>query len=200
MRSGPWRLRWTLLVLLAAVGVHAGRYALAPEVHGDDGTHGYLQFVFPLLVAASLLVLGEFAALVVRLRQTDPAAAQRPRTPAPPVLRLWGMTSAVLLAVYFIQETGEALLGGGGAHELFALFGHGAWVVLPLALVAGALIAMGFRGAVAVVAWAARAHRPRPSRAPRSLALRAPRRLDARASVLALSLAARGPPLHAAGA
>ena len=185
----PWRSRWAALVLLAALCLHAGRYALVPEHHEEDGTHSYLQFVLPLVVAGVLLSVGQFANLLRLARR----GSLRSALPRPGRWRLWARTSLVLLSVYVVQETGEALSGGGDAHEVFALFGHGAWVVIPLAIALGGLVALALRSAAAVLAWVVRRH-VRRLRPPQSFRLVAPPRLGRPASIVARRLAPRGPP------
>lgn len=198
MRTGAsvsgmsWRLRHALLVLVCALGVHHGRYALVPPGHHDDGSHGYLAFLTPALAATLLLAAGRFA---VRLRRGADAGAPRPQ-----LLRLWLTTAALLVAAYVAQESVEALLHGGRAHEIFALFGDGAWVVIPLSLIAGALVALALRGAAALADWVAARRSGGVLRAPCSLHRLPPRHVGVRRSALAYCRAPRGPPPVAAGA
>jgi hypothetical protein len=193
VRSLPWRLRWSVLSLLAALGVHAGRYAAAGDGHGDE--HAYLFFATPLLAGLALLGCLEFGLALRRVRRGRAAVAAAP----PATWRVWVTTTMVLMGVYVVQETGEALLGGGHAHELFALFGADAWTVVPLAMVAALLVALALHGAVAAIAWVAR-DRTSALRAPQRVVPHPPRVVGRRRGVLCRRLAGRGPPALTTGA
>lgn len=190
MRSGTWRLRWGLLLLVAAVGVHAGRYAAASGQHHDAAAHGYLSLLIPALLAASLLAVIEIVGVGIRLARRG----DHVELPCPSTRPLWVRSFALLLAVFVIQESGEALVAGGHAHGSFALLGPGAWAVIPLAAGAAALVALALRGAAAALSWAAASRRHAPRRKPVSLRLRPLRVLPRIASGVCRSLAPRGPP------
>lgn len=111
-------------------GLHQLRFALSGEdpeaVHG----HGYLTIVAPLLAGVLLLGLTLVLARLVR------GAGER----ATSIRRTWAAATGVLIAVYCAQEAIE------GQHSLF---GHGGWLVLPLAVAIGLVIALLARGSAA---------------------------------------------------
>jgi hypothetical protein len=166
-------MRMAALMAAGTFGLHQLRFALSGEnaqaVHG----HGYLTVTGPLL--AGLLLL----ALTVALAR----AARGTSEQVPSLHRMWAGASAALIAVYSVQESIE------GQHALFA---HGGWVALPLAICIGFAIALVTRGSATPLAPAA------PWRAPASawrLATLLPAAPDHRASTPFIALTARGPPL-----
>src|SRR5205085_11837784 len=108
--------------------------------------HEYLAPVGTLMVVALLFALAAALARIARGVVDE----------APRVGRLWAGVSASLLAVYCVQETLEQLLTRG---DRLALFAHGGWVAVPLAIAIGLAIALLMRGAATASEVAARAQR-----------------------------------------
>ena len=180
-----------MVLLAGAVTLHQLVYGLA-RVQPDAHAHAYLDWLRPVLFAR---VVAGAAEVVVRALGIH----RRPRAQPPRARVLWPVMSALLLAVFAVQEATEALLAGGGhAHALNELVvGHGLWIALPLALIVGAVLALALRGAAAAdrvcpIVVAARlvppATAPPVCRAPITVAL-------ALRGVLGRTLAGRGPPL-----
>jgi hypothetical protein len=187
-----WRARAGVLLLAGTVAVHQLVYGLA-GVRPDEHAHAYLAWLTPALFALVFAGVAEVALRVARV-------GRRPAAPPPRGRVLWPVLSVLLVAIFAAQETAETLLeheeGHGHAlHEL--LIGHGLWVVAPIALVVGAVLALALRGAAAAEAWVlavepAKPEAPAPVAAPR----RAPAAVRAVAGdVLARHLAGRAPPL-----
>jgi hypothetical protein len=111
-----------------------------------------------------------------------------------PFSRLWAIATVALVAVYTLQEGLEGQLAPGHPAGLVGIFGHGGWIVFPLALAIGALIALVLEGARRVIVFvSSRARLPRRHRR-RARWHRLPigfPNLD----VLSHSIAPRGPPL-----
>jgi hypothetical protein len=186
MRRRDLIVRTAGVVLTGELVVHQLRYLLVPA---SQDAHGYL----PLLGVASVVALavgaGHLAATLERARRTGHHQ---------PVelgfLRAWGMVVAGVLALFWVQESFEALLLGAGPAAPLAPLAGGGLVAVPLALALGAVLALaltGARAAVRAAAQRARAgmERPRPRR----------RRLPDAAVLmslppLALNLAGRAPP------
>ena len=190
MRSAPI-LRATAMLFAAALALHELHYLIAgrPSDEAFAGAHGYL----PLLGLGAALMLGVAAAMLLRAlafaRRTG-ADGARPQSFA----RSWLLATCALLALHFGQELVELTLDGAGPAALGA---NGALLALPLAALAGLLVAFGLRAArQALVAAAARARRrwDGPAPAPRVLSLPA---LRPGAAALALHLSQRAPPLAA---
>lgn len=128
-------LRLTALLAAGAFSVHQARFALAPaDAGGGRRGHGYL----PILGAALAVAL-----LIGCVRFLDSLA--RRETPARPTrtARVWVAATATLIAAYWVQESAEGLLT---PHHP-AAFAAGGTVAIPLAIVAGLLIAVALRGA-----------------------------------------------------
>lgn len=192
-------LRWPVLLLVAALGVHKGRYLLAfgSDAHVEEIEHGhaYLSGVVPWVVLAGLLVSIAFLAALVRAWKTGDVE------PAPRSFRrLWLGGSSALVAIYAGQELAEGVLAQGHAAGISAVFGAGGWTAIPLALLAAAAIAWLLREAPVLIARAAArgARRSAGGRAHRTTRLPLPRDARPPRDVLAAFLAGRGPPLHAA--
>lgn len=169
-------LRAAVLLALAAYAVHEARYLLVPNAHAAAG-HGYLE-VAPVLLAGALALAAGRA-----------LGALGARRAAAPTLR-WAAASGALLAIHGAQEGLEHLLAGGGPLDA------GVLVVVPLSVLAGALVAAALRRADRLLVEATA-----PARAPRLVAPSAP---AVRAGVprtaaivptgLARHLAGRSPP------
>ncbi|HEX8084676.1 MAG TPA: hypothetical protein VF529_10340 [Solirubrobacteraceae bacterium] len=179
------------MLLVGAIGVHQLVYGLAGVVP-DEHVHAYLSWLTPALFGLLFAVAGELVARVSRVHRRAAAPAPRARV-------LWPFLSALLIAIFAAQEAAEALSvpGGEHGHALHELVvGHGLWIVVPVSLVVGAVLALALRGAAAVEAWCLRIEPARPCapkpyverrRAPIAVA-RAPRDL------LGRHLAGRAPP------
>jgi hypothetical protein len=195
MRSRLLPLRAGALLTSAALALHELRYLVAYGHHSQralaEQGHAYLGVVHALAGALLAVAAGAFLARVAHARQTGAGEATPPRFAA-----LWLGAAAALVAIYSGQELLEGLLASGHPAGLGALTAHGGFVVLPLALLLGGAVALGLRGASALVsAMARRARRSRPrssiSPVPAAVHLQPP------ASVLARHLAGRAPPLLA---
>lgn len=191
MRSAPL-LRVAALVLTAALALHELRYAVAGRPAGDavGSGHGYL----PLVGLAASILLGAAVAMLAR------ALARARRTGSPgerpfSFSRAWVLGTGALLALHLGQELLEATLSATGPGALVA---NGALLVAPLAVVLGALVALGLRGAREALAAAARTAPACRPLGPAPYASK-PRTVPARrqASPLALHLSQRAPPLGA---
>jgi hypothetical protein len=181
-------LRMAALMGGGTYAVHQLRYALSYDGgarHADSlSGHAYLGALGPML--AGFLVLALAAALA--------RVARGAVEPAPRLRRLWAGASGSLLAVYCAQETVERLLGGGHAGGVPALFSHGGWIAVPLAVAIGLGIAVLMRGAAAateLVGTRAPWQAPAPA-APLHVLL--PPWAPRTSSASARHLAARGPP------
>ncbi len=182
-----------MLLPAAAFAVHQLRYTLAygsqaSSVLAAQG-HSYLNSLAPWLVL--LLGLGA-GAFLVRVAGAAAGGAVRGRRRA--FVGQWLLASVILVAIYVVQELLEELFATGHPGGFAGVIGHGGWWALPLALVAGAAVALLLQIAHSVLAVAGRlGARPGFSGlAPLSLALRAVS-LVPRAP-LASAAAGRAPP------
>jgi hypothetical protein len=176
-------LRLAALMGAGAYGVHQLRYALWPVRGATLRAHEYLAPVGTLVVVMLLFALAAALARIARGGVDE----------APRVGRLWAGVSASLVAVYCVQETLEELLTRGDRQALFA---HGGWIAVPLAVAIGLAIALLMRGAATaseVVAAARRAPALAFVAAPHD-AVTAPW-APGRTRPVARHLAARGPPI-----
>jgi hypothetical protein len=190
-----WRARAGVLLLAGAVAVHQLVYGLA-GVRPDAHVHAYFDWLTPALFA---LVVAGLAELVLRALRVG----RRGAAPPPRGRVLWPVLSLLLVATFAAQEGAETLLASGDAHahavsEL--VVGHGLWIVVPVALVVGAVLALALRGAAAVDAWClaiepARTPAPTPFLSARPTPARTVR---APADLLGRNLAGRAPPLAVA--
>jgi hypothetical protein len=192
MRSRLSPLRAGALLTSAALALHELRYLIAyghqsQRALAEQG-HAYLNVVHVLAGALLALAAGALLARVVKAGRTGVGEASPPSFAA-----LWVGASLALVAIYSGQELLEGLLSSGHPAGLGALTAHGGLVVLPLATLLGGVVALGLRGASALVNAAAR--RPHPGR-PRSSGSPVPPAvvLEPPASVLARHLAGRAPP------
>ena len=92
-------------------------------------------------VAALVLVLLAAAALAGAASTRGGRQRAEIRSARRPAQGLWLMASGALLALYCGQELLQGALGAAHPFGLHGLFGHGGWIVVPLALLLGALVA-----------------------------------------------------------
>ena len=173
-----------------AFGVHALRYALAPSASADAG-HGYLGMVPPLLAAVLAIALAHGVAATFARRRAS-------RRPLHWLVR-WALGTLVFVALFAVQENAEELLSVGHGAGPLSLLGHGGWLVLPEALVAGGVLVALLRGTeralerIELLLTDAAPHAPRLASAaplpPRAAELRVPA-----IALLARHLAGRAPP------
>src|SRR5438445_9479754 len=121
VRTRP--LRAATLVAVAAIALHQLRYAIAfghrgVAVEALQG-HGYLGIAMPLLAA----VAGVALALTI-WRRASGAGEIAPRATW---ARTWAALSAVLLAVYVLQELAEGALDPSHPAGLAGALGGGGW-------------------------------------------------------------------------
>jgi hypothetical protein len=179
-----------LIALLAggAMAVHQLRYLLA---YGDGSHHALESQGHAYLGAVAAAVVGLFVLAAVdyavRLWRAEAGSPPKGR-------QLWAACSLWLIAIYGSQELAEGQLAAGHPHGLNALFGHGGWIALLLALVIGGVISLllvASERAVRFVAARRRADRVSAETSPR------PRRRFAAVSRHRLRpLGARAPPLR----
>jgi hypothetical protein len=177
------------LVLTGELAVHQLRYLIAPA---PEGAHGYLPLLGVLSVVALAVGAGQLAAVLERARSTG-----RQDRIHLSFGRAWVLVAGGVLALFWVQESAEALLLGASASALLAPLSAGGWVAVPLTLALGALLALALTGARAAVRAAALRARAKAARAlPRRRRAPAPATLTA-SSPLALNRAGRAPPLPA---
>jgi hypothetical protein len=193
MRSRLSPLRAGALLVSAALALHELRYLVAYGQHSQaslaEQGHAYLGLAHAFAGTLLALAAASFLVRVARARRTGVSEAAPPRFAA-----LWAGAAVALVAIYSSQELLEGLVASGHPAGLAALTAHDGLVVLPLATVLGAAVALGLRGAGAVLDAAAR-----PARARRSRRIFVPSASSAvlpppGASVLARHLAGRAPP------
>ena len=139
-----WILRMAALLGAGAYGVHQLRFALTPADRATEQAHAYLAPAGAVVVGLLLLALATVLARIARGHVDE----------APHFHRLWGGTSASLVAVYCVQESIERLIAHGESP-----LAHGGWVAIPLAAAVGLGITLIARGAAAASEVAA-AERP----------------------------------------
>jgi hypothetical protein len=189
--------KFRVLALLtgSALAVHQLRYLLAHGGHSGEQLgvqgHAYLGLILPLV---SALVTVAAVGLALRLLEARRTATREPGLPDRRIL--WAGSSSILLCVYSFQEWLEGHLEPGRESGVGAVFAHGGWWAIPLAVVLGALVACLLRGAArAIELVAARRRIPRrsthsPARTSRERPSQKPA-LD----VVASFRASRGPPV-----
>jgi hypothetical protein len=137
MRRRTPRLVVAVYAVFGAFAVHALRYALAPAPGAGAG-HGYLGALPPLLAALLAMGMARFGLAVLARRRGDGQALH------------WGLRwlggACAFVALFAAQENAEDLLTFGHGAGPSALLGHGGWTVLPLALLAGGVLALLLRG------------------------------------------------------
>ncbi len=186
MRRRDLIVRAAGVVLTGELIVHQLRYLLVPS---SPEAHGYL----PLLALASVVALavgaGQLAGVLEHARRTG-----RDERIELGFMPAWGLVAGGVLALFWAQETVEALLLGGALAAPLAPVAGGGWVAVPLAVVLAAVLALALTGARAAVRAAAQR-----ARACRERGRIHRRRLPQDATLtsfspLALNLAGRAPP------
>jgi hypothetical protein len=149
--GGASSLQTFALLALGLILIHHIRYLFArfsgPEEIHQEQVHAYLPFalmlVLVLFALAVLLVLRD----VVGAHRTGVLVPYRP-----PSFRLaWLQNSVLLAGCYVLQETIEHRVGGEPIAIGGILLSRDGWIVLPLALAFGGLVALILRGARAIV-------------------------------------------------
>ena len=196
-RLVPIRWRAAALLPAAALTVHQLRYGLA---YGGNASrelaaqgHAYLAALAPPIALLVATAAGVFVARFARAWRAGEGPGEQARS----FVSLWAAISVSLTLIFVAQELLEGLLASGHPAGLTGVFGGGGWLAVPLAGLAGALVALLLRGARAAIRWASarRATGLRnghPSRRPSRPAAVFPARL----SPLATGSAGRAPPAH----
>ena len=163
MPSLGWRIRAGVLIALGALGVHDLRYLIAYRGHASQELavqgHGYLALATPLIAGLVVLAAAAFASRLAGAY----ARAQSETAASPPLRQLWVFASSLLILVFSCQEWIEGQLAPGHPAGMAAVFGHGGWVAIPLALAIGLAIALLLRGADQAIAIAASRDCPLPA-------------------------------------
>jgi hypothetical protein len=181
-----------LLVPAAALLVHQLRFTLGYGTRAGAELsaqgHSYLHSLVPWIVLAVGVSASRFLRDVAEAAHTGRGPAAARSLPAQ-----WALTTAVLVAVYTVQESLEGLFAAGHPGGAAGVVGHGGWWAAPVsAAVAGLVVAL-LRLGRAVVRYAA-------VRAPRRRRLAAPPLVFPPLSPLlqpaplALAAAGRAPP------
>lgn len=130
-----------MLALLAMAGLllHELRYMSwlgAEESHaGSHRFDGLLAALGPALTA--LVTIAAAVGLVAVARARTGVSPLRVR-----IRNVWPIASGALLAIYSWQELLQGALDANHPFGLHGAFGHGGWIVVPLALLLGGLVAM----------------------------------------------------------
>lgn len=189
-----WRM--ATLIALGSWIVHQVR---ATVMLGDTSTahalahaQQHAELVGPMLVWINAIAAASWA---LSLRRDQAVTTRRVSFRG-----TWIRTSLVLLFIFFTQETLEGLLAPGHPPILAGTIGGGGWIVIPLALAVGALIALAVRGGRAIRVAIVRARQRKSRRAVAQSDFEPPqpglgRRLHSR--LIAANLAGRAPPLLA---
>jgi hypothetical protein len=184
--------RGFMLFPAAAFAVHQLRYQLAYGHRAGAALsasgHGYLTSLAPWVALLLALAAGSFLARVARA-----AAGRSESRPQRAFAALWALSSIGLLAAYSIQETLEGFFAAGHPGGFEGVFGHGGWWAVPLAFLAGLVVALLLRLAAAVVGTVGRTI-PLPRYEPVSLARPIGAVLPRRAA-LAGNSSGRAPPV-----
>jgi hypothetical protein len=135
-------LRAAALVTAGLCAVHQLRYLLAYGPGAGDalGRQGH-AYLGPALPALSVVLALACARAV--LRATVAPAGRSPG--AQRVLVVWPVCAATIVVLYATQELAEGLLAAGHPRGLAGVFGHGGWIAVPLAIVAGLAVATALR-------------------------------------------------------
>lgn len=154
------------LLPLAALAVHQLRYGLAfgagaQERLAQEG-HAYLGSVEALAVMLCAVALGSFLSRLAGAWCARPAASAGGATARLGLLKLWATAALVLVAIYSGQELLEGMLTAGHPPGVEGVLGHGGWLMLPLSVAIGGLLALLLRGAQAVLAYVRRVRAARP--------------------------------------
>lgn len=135
-------LRATALIAVGWWAVHQLRYLIA--FGGDAGGvlhhegHAYLEPVGPALTTLLAFVAARAVVRAAAVPRHRSVRSQR-------LVVVWPVCAAALLALYTAQETVEGVVAAGHPGGLAGVFGHGGWIALPLAIVAGLAIAVALR-------------------------------------------------------
>lgn len=183
------RLRSIALLLAGAYAVHSLRYLVAYGEGAEHAQgHAYLDAAPAALTLLLAAALGELLARVARGGGTcEPETSLR---------RLWAVSAAALIGIFFAQELAEGWLSAGRPDGLAAVAAGGGWIAGPLSVGVGLLVALLHRGArAALAAKPARLELPGPRPVPES-------RLCCRTGVVVSRvpgpwLGGRGPPAFA---
>ena len=134
------RSRGLLLLPAGAFVVHQLRYWLAYGPHAEAQLqaqgHSYLDSFAPWLVLLLCLAAGSFLARVAQAAATG-RAGRRGRSFG----AIWASSSAMLVAVYAVQEFLEGLSRPVIPAGVHGIVGHGGWWAGVLAVAVGAVIA-----------------------------------------------------------
>ncbi len=155
----PLRVRAAALLPAAALTVHQLRFELAYGDHAEGKLasegHAYLSAFTPLAAMLVAVAAGLFLARFARARRSG----DRQGGGHFGFLRMWLAVAAALVLIYSGQELLEGFLSSGHPEGMVGIFGGGGWWAIPLALLAGAVVALLLRVADAnFVAWV----RPEP--------------------------------------
>ena len=147
LRDVPPALRGAALMPAAALAVHQLRYELAFGANANHVLmaqgHAYLASLTPWIVLLTTLSVG---ATLGTLAQRWAGAPRRSGPRRAAGLGVWLAAALALLAIYSGQELLEGLLATGHPGGLAGVFGDGGWWALPLALLAGGVLALALRG------------------------------------------------------
>jgi hypothetical protein len=141
LRRTSQTARTASLLSLGALAVHELRYVLAygeraGEALASQG-HAYLSDLGGALIT---LILATLLATVLAGALAPPA--RRPGNARTAIRRMAVLYGLALLAIFCAQELTEGAVASGHPAGLAAVFAHGGWVALPLALAAGALCSL----------------------------------------------------------
>lgn len=133
-RSSAVLIRAALVLGFAAVALHELRYVTGADGHaGGHRPLGWLSLVAPLITIG---LTGAFAvALAVTARRRTAGRSARLRN-------VWIIATGGLLTTFAAQELLQGALHPGHPIGLHGLVGHGGWVVVPLALLLGGVVAI----------------------------------------------------------
>lgn len=201
-RSADARLRAGLLMPLAVLAVHQGRYFLAFGAHTParllkDG-HAYLGSVIPFAVLSAALGFGVLAGQLARAWQGHSEGQRRGAqrvARSHSTLRIWGLCALILVCLYAAQELTEGALAAGHAGGRAGIAGSGGWLAVPLAIVVGGALTLMLRAGDALVELFTKLRpRRRPTAVPAILRVLAACRADWRLAGASGVSAGRAPP------
>jgi hypothetical protein len=176
------------LIGVGAFAVHQLRFMLGYGHGSGDALahqgHAYLVVAGPLMLCAATLAAARWIDRLMR--------GARPGLPR--LGRLWGGISAVLVAVYCIQESVEGLLASGHPGAIGGVLGHGGWLCVPLSAAVGLVLALALRATTRAADLLVHARRLRPRLPAAPLSIRSPERAFAWRAPWSAAAAARAPP------
>jgi hypothetical protein len=144
------------LLPVGAFLVHQLRYRIAygPEASAQLAAqgHSYLDSFAPWLVLLLCLATGSFLARIAQALATGRPTERRRSFGA-----VWVASTALLIAIYAVQEFLEGLVAVGHPAGIAGIVGHGGWWAGIVAVGVGAVIALMLQVATAVVDALARA-------------------------------------------